>query len=129
MKIRSIANIRVLLTLCILVCIASNAYADGSKTYYSSLTVTPSPKGAGFVYVGKTSGQPTSGKAQTVSQTKENDSSNHRYYVNAKVTKDGYKFLGWAADESTNILNKTANTTFDLASNEKENDAKHFTKS
>ena len=129
MKIRSIANIRVLLTLCVLVCIASNAYADGKNTYNSSLTVTPSPKGAGLVYVGKSSGTPISGEAQTVSQTKEekeSEKSNHTYYVNAKVTKDGYKFLGWAENESTNILNKTANTTFNLTSNENLNKAKYF---
>lgn len=113
MKIRSIANIRVLLTLCILVCIASNAYGD---KYRSSLTVTPSPKGAGLVYVGKSSGTPISGEEQKVSQEKEDDSSNHIYYVDAKATKSGYIFLGWSEKNDAIELQTPAQTKFSLKS-------------
>lgn len=113
MKIRNIANIRVLMILCVLVCIASNAYAD---KYRSSLTVTPSPKGAGLVYVGTSSGQPTSGEAQTVSQEKERDSSDHTYYVNAKATKSGYIFLGWSEKNDAIELHTPAQTKFSLKS-------------
>ena len=70
------------------------AVASSSKTYYSKLTASPLPSGAGSVYVSNSTSKGTSNSA-TQNSDSSDGSTTHTYRLDATNSDEGYKWIGW----------------------------------
>lgn len=95
--------------LCLLTLGAGNAWAGGGSatTYYSEVSVSANPTGAGTVYV--KAGNSFSGTATSDTQDVENEQ-NHIYSIEANP-KPGYAFKSWSGSSVTISETSNASTT------------------